>query len=96
MGTPSAVQRIVSLIPSATEIVCALGLESSLVGRSHECDFPESVRRLPVCTEPKFNPEGSSYQIDQRVKAILQEALSVYRVDAEKLRRLRPDAIITQ
>jgi len=89
-------QRIVSLIPSATEIVCALGLESSLVGRSHECDFPQSVRALPVCTEPKFNPEGSSYQIDERVKAILQEALSVYRVDAGKLRELRPDAIITQ
>ena len=96
MGTPSAVQRIVSLIPSATEIVCALGLESNLVGRSHECDFPDSVRRLPVCTEPKFNPEGSSYEIDQRVKAILQEALSVYRVDAEKLRGLRPDLIVTQ
>jgi len=68
------VQRIVSLIASATEIVSALGLGSSLVGRSHECDFPESVRRLPVCTEPKFNLAGSSYQIDQRVKAIFQAA----------------------
>ncbi|MER3459077.1 MAG: cobalamin-binding protein, partial [Chloroflexota bacterium] len=45
--------RIVSLIPSSTEIVCALGFEAYLVGRSHECDFPPSVRRLPVCTEPK-------------------------------------------
>jgi len=90
------VKRIVSLIPSATEIVCALGLADGLVGRSHECDFPESVRNLPACTEPKFNVEGSSYQIDQRVKAILQEALSVYRVDSEKLRQLRPDVIITQ
>jgi iron complex transport system substrate-binding protein len=88
--------RIVSLIASATEIVCALGCEDQLVGRSHECDFPPSVRRLPVCTEPKFNVEGSSYQIDERVKAILQESLSVYRVDAEMLRTLEPDVIVTQ
>lgn len=88
--------RIVSLIASATEIVCALGFESQLVGRSHECDFPKSVGRLPVCTAPKFNVEGSSYDIDQRVKAILQEGLSVYRVDAEMLRQLRPSVIITQ
>jgi iron complex transport system substrate-binding protein len=91
-----AVQRIVSLIASATEIVCALGLEDRLVGRSHECDFPVSVKRLPVCTEPKINTEGSSYEIDQRVKAIVQEALSVYRVHAEVLRQLRPDLIVTQ
>ena len=88
--------RIVSLIASATEIVCALGFEGDLVGRSHECDFPESVKRLPVCTAPKFNTEGTSYQIDQRVKAILQEGLSVYRVDAERLRGLGPDVIVTQ
>jgi iron complex transport system substrate-binding protein len=88
--------RIVSLIASATEIVCALGFEDQLVGRSHECDFPESVKCLPVCTEPKFNVEGTSYQIDQRVKAILQEGLSVYRVHADTLRELRPDVIVTQ
>jgi iron complex transport system substrate-binding protein len=88
--------RIVSLIASATEIVCALGFEDQLVGRSHECDFPPSVKRLPVCTEPKFDVEGTSYQIDQRVKAILQESLSVYRVDGERLRELGPDVIVTQ
>src|SRR4051812_33683245 len=88
--------RIVSLIASATEIVCALGFEDQLVGRSHECDYPESVKRLPVCTEPKFNVEGSSYEIDQRVKAVLQESLSVYRVDGERLRELDPDVIVTQ
>jgi iron complex transport system substrate-binding protein len=88
--------RVVSLIASATEIVCALGLEDQLVGRSHECDFPPSVRRLPVCTEPKFNVDGSSYEIDQRVKAILQEGLSVYRVHADALKQLRPDVIVTQ
>src|SRR5437868_14281250 len=87
--------RIVSLLSSATEIVCALGFEGSLVGRSHECDFPESVKRLPVCTEPKFAVAGSSYEIDQRVKSVLQEGLSVYRVHADVLRRLRPDVIVT-
>jgi iron complex transport system substrate-binding protein len=88
--------RIVSLIASATEIVCALGFEDQLVGRSHECDFPESVKRLPVCTAPKFDVTGPSREIDQRVKATLQEAASVYDVDADLLQRLRPDVIVTQ
>jgi iron complex transport system substrate-binding protein len=88
--------RIISLIASATEIVCALGFESRMVGRSHECDFPASVKRLPVCTSPKFEVEGLSYEIDERVKAILQEALSVYRVDADLLESLRPTHIVTQ
>src|SRR5262245_25665481 len=88
-------QRVVSLIASATEIVCALGCEDRVVGRSHECDFPPSVERLPVCTAPKF-ADGTSYEIDQRVKAILQEGLSVYRVDGARLRELRPDVIVTQ
>jgi ABC-type Fe3+-hydroxamate transport system, periplasmic component len=88
--------RIISLIASATEIVCALGFESQMVGRSHECDFPASVKRLPVCTSPKFEVEGLSYEIDERVKAILQEALSVYRVDADLLESLRPTHIVTQ
>lgn len=87
--------RVVSLIASSTEIVCALGLQEQLVGRSHECDYPPGVERLPVCTEPKF-ADGTSYQIDERIKAILQEGLSVYRVEAEALDRLAPDVIITQ
>lgn len=88
--------RIVSLIASSTEIVCALGCLDQLVGRSHECDFPPAVCALPVCTEPKFNIEGSSYQIDERIKAILQEGVSVYRVDAAQLDALAPDLILTQ
>jgi iron complex transport system substrate-binding protein len=88
--------RIVSLIASSTEIVCALGFGDQLVGRSHECDFPPWVQRLPVCTGPKFATDGTSYEIDQRVKAILAEGLSVYRVDAERLRALAPDVIVTQ
>jgi iron complex transport system substrate-binding protein len=88
--------RIISLIASATEIVCALGMQERLVGRSHECDYPATVKSLPQCTSPKFNIEGSSYEIDQRVKAVLQEALSVYRVDADLLESLQPTHIITQ
>jgi iron complex transport system substrate-binding protein len=88
--------RIVSLLPSATEIVCALGFEQDLVGRSHECDFPPSVTRLPALTEPKFKPAGTSAEIDRDVKRIVGEALAVYRVDADKLRALRPDFIVTQ
>jgi iron complex transport system substrate-binding protein len=88
--------RIVSLIASATEIVCALGFESELVGRSHECDYPPSVKQLPQLTSPKFKVEGSSLEIDQRVKAILMDALSVYRVDPQGLEALKPTHIITQ
>jgi iron complex transport system substrate-binding protein len=85
-------KRVVSLIASATEIVCALGARDLLVGRSHECDFPPEVARLPSLTEPKFLMTGTSYDIDARVKAIVQEALSVYRVDAERLEALRTNA----
>ncbi|HEX4209923.1 MAG TPA: cobalamin-binding protein [Candidatus Binataceae bacterium] len=88
--------RIVSLLPSATEIVCAVGFENALVGRSHECDFPPKVTSLPVLTSPKFNPHGSSADLNQRVMTILADALAVYRVDADKLRELRPDVIVTQ
>jgi iron complex transport system substrate-binding protein len=88
--------RIVTLLPSATEIVCALGFEPQLVGRSHECDYPPSVERLPVLTRPKFDPDGSSAEVDERVKRILSDALSVYRVDVELLLSLRPDVIVTQ
>ena len=83
-------KRVVSLIASATEIVCALGACELLVGRSHECDFPPDVTRLPSLTEPKFPVRGTSYDIDARVKAILHDALSVYRVDTEKLEELSP------
>lgn len=88
--------RIVSLIASATEILCALGFERELVGRSHECDFPESIRSLPVCTEPKFPTEVSSGTIDRHVKALVGEGVSVYRVHADVLRDLQPDVIVTQ
>ena len=88
--------RVLSLIASSTEIVYTLGCGDKLVGRSHECDFPLDVLDLPYCTEPKFNINGSSVEIDNRVKSILQEALSVYRIDEGKLAELNPDLIITQ
>src|SRR5688572_17071422 len=88
--------RIVSLIASSTEIICALGMEKDLVGRSHECDFPLTIKTLPIVTELKFIADGTSYQIDQRIKAILQEGLSVYRVKSDVLKDLNPDVIITQ
>ncbi|MFQ3646211.1 MAG: cobalamin-binding protein [Anaerolineae bacterium] len=88
--------RIASLLPSSTEIVCALGFQEALVARSHECDYPPAVRQLPAVTAPKFNPDGRSYQINERVKAILQEAASVYRIDADQLKALAPDVIVTQ
>ncbi len=88
--------RIVSLIASATEIVCALGFEESMVGRSHECDFPPSVEKLPVCSSSKVDVDGSSRAIDDQVRAIVADALSVYRVDAALLDDLAPTLIITQ
>lgn len=88
--------RIISLIASATEIVHALGLGQFQVGRSHECDYPAEIMNLPQCTSFKFKADGSSYEIDQRVKAIVQEGLSVYKVDSDVLRSLAPTHIITQ
>ncbi|HIK44020.1 MAG TPA: cobalamin-binding protein [Leptolyngbyaceae cyanobacterium M65_K2018_010] len=88
--------RIVSLIPSATEIVAALGLGDYLVGRSHECDYPPTVKALPICTAPKFNPAGDSATIHQRVTDLLASALSVYRVNLEVLEALQPTHILTQ
>lgn len=88
--------RIVSLLPSSTEIVCALGLEADLVGRSHECDYPAGIEALPALTAPRFDPTGSSLEVDQRVKAVLKEATSVYTIDAELLEQLAPDVVITQ
>lgn len=89
-------ERILSLLPSTTEIAGALGLAHRLVGRSHECGIPASVSTLPVVTEPKMDLHAASREIDKRVKALVRDGLSVYRVDAERVRALRPDVILTQ
>ena len=88
--------RIVSLLPSATEIVCALGFEDQLVGRSHECDFPPTVKRIPICSQPRIDVNGSSREIDECVKQSVENALSVYKVDRKRLLQLQPTLIITQ
>ncbi len=88
--------RIVSLIPSATEIAAQLGFAEQLVGRSHECDYPPEVQSLPICTAPKFNPNGTSGEIHDRVTDLLQSALSVYQIKTEVLEQLQPTHILTQ
>jgi iron complex transport system substrate-binding protein len=88
--------RIASLLPSATEIVCALGAEAELVGVSHECDFPPSVASRPVLTRARLGPVRSSREIDAEVRSILQDALAVYEVEIDRLREARADVIVTQ
>lgn len=88
--------KIVSLLPSATEIVCRLGLKSHLVGISHECDFPEDLGTIPKLTRPKLDPNQRGRQIHESVVSMLKNSLSIYEVDTEKLASLAPDLIITQ
>ena len=88
--------RIVSLLPSATEIACALGFADALVGRSHECDFPDDVEDLPVCTSPKLDPRGTSEDIHRAVTSLVADGLSVYRVHDDLLRELAPTHVLTQ
>lgn len=89
--------RIVSLLPSATEIVCALGLEESLVGVTHECDFPPAVKDRPKLTASRISHETmTSAEIDHAVRSQLDGHGSIYNLDEEALRALKPDLIITQ
>ncbi len=89
-------QRIATLLPSATEIVCALGLSDRLVGISHECDYPAEITRLPALTRAKIDPSGTSGQIDEQVRSLVKDGLSVYTVLEDELRQAAPDLIITQ
>ena len=88
--------KIVSLIPSATEIISALNLSDNLVGVSHECDYPKEVLKLPKLTTSKIKTEQSSLIIDHDIKKILEQSLSVYEVKSNLLKKLDPDVIITQ
>ncbi len=88
--------KIASLLPSATEIVCALGLGESLVGVSHDCDWPPEVVTKPKLSQALVHPDMSSAEIDQIVREQLHTGLSVYHIDAELLQKLQPDLIFTQ
>jgi iron complex transport system substrate-binding protein len=88
--------RVVSLLAGATEMVCALGAGEMLVGRSHECDNPSWVRRLPACSQPAFDISVSSAEIDTEVRRRLHAGEPLYYIDSELIRELQPDLIITQ
>lgn len=89
-------QRIVSMLASGTELVCELGLGDNLVGRSHECDYPAWVKRLPAVSRPTFDISGSSRDIDERVRQRLRDGQPLYEVDEARLTKLAPDVLITQ
>jgi len=89
-------QRVLSLLSSTTEIIYALGCGDRLVGRSHECDYPAEVSELPICTIPKFNVDGTSREVDDEVKSLVQSALSIYYINEKLLKELKPDIIFTQ
>ncbi|MCK9909983.1 hypothetical protein MXD81_12645, partial [Microbacteriaceae bacterium K1510] len=78
MTKPSSHPRVVSLIASSTEILHALGAGELQVARSHECDYPPSVTKLPAVTRAKFDVVGSSAEVDKRVRSLVERGLSVY------------------
>lgn len=88
--------RIVSLLPSATESLCFIGGGHLLVGRSHECDFPTSVKHLPVLTAARIDGQATPMEIDVAVRESMSGAQALYTVDEAMLRALKPDVILTQ
>ncbi|HXX71194.1 MAG TPA: cobalamin-binding protein [Candidatus Acidoferrum sp.] len=88
--------RICSLLPSATEIAYAIGLGDSVLGVSHECDFPADAATKPSLLRPRVDPRAAPAEIDRQVKEIIGRGESIYAVDAELLRSLAPDLILTQ
>ena len=88
--------RIVSLLPSATEILCAVGLEDQLVGVTHECDFPSSVRALPKVTRTLIPTDASGAEIDALVRERMGGKSALYTLDMPVLEQLSPDLIVTQ
>jgi iron complex transport system substrate-binding protein len=88
--------RVVSLLPSATEIVCALGAGPELVGVSHECDHPPEVAGLPALTGSRLPAGGTSGDLDRSVRELLRAALAIYDLDVDLLAKLEPDLVVTQ
>ncbi len=97
-NVPSDPMRVVSLLPSATEILCRIGGAHLLVGRSHECDWPADIGHLTVLTGARTHASGAgaSAAIDAQVRESLAEGKSLYTLDSEQLRSLEPDVILTQ
>jgi iron complex transport system substrate-binding protein len=88
--------RIVSLLPSATEIICVLGLRDHLVGVTHECDYPQDVRALPAVTRSRIPTGTVSRDIDRLVREQLNAEQALYTLDLEMLQVLQPDLLVTQ
>lgn len=88
--------RIVSLLPSATEIICQVGLAEHLVGVSHECDYPSFVKKLPSVTRSLIPKNASSAEIDEAVRKQLNSEKALYHLDMAVLKKLKPDFIVTQ
>src|SRR5271156_5753735 len=88
--------RIVSLLPSATEILYALGVGDEVVGITHECDFPPEAARKPALIRPRVDPQAPPAELDRQVREITERGESIYAVDAELLESLAPDLIVTQ
>jgi len=88
--------QICSLLPSATEILYALGLGDSVVGVTHECDFPPEAAKKPALIRPRVDPHARPAEIDRQVNELVARGEGIYAVDAELLASLAPDLIVTQ
>src|SRR4051794_8456074 len=94
--TAADAMRIVSLVPSATETLFALGVGAEVAAVTHECDYPADVRNLPKVTRDVIGPGLEPGEIDRAVRTLTAAGRSIYELDAERLRRLQPDLIVTQ
>jgi iron complex transport system substrate-binding protein len=94
--TQLAPLRLVSLLPSATEIIACLGLGDRLVGISHECDYPPEIKDREICTSARLSTKQPSGEIHQQVDKLLADAMSIYEINLDVLARLQPTHIITQ
>ena len=88
--------KIVSLVPSASEVICDLGLEKNLVGVSHECNYPKSLLKINTVTSSNIDSAKSQREIDKSVREKVNENSPLYEVDIKKINQLKPDIIITQ
>lgn len=88
--------RVASLLPSATEILAACGAEDLLIARSHECDRPPGITRIPPVTRPRLPPDADPREIDDRVRHMAGSGEPIFRLDVDRLATLRPDIILTQ